>query len=66
SQGADISDIGRLLRTDTVTDIALIQTEASIINNYELGFTSEIENLRFEFSAYRSTSELHGLPFVKQ
>jgi len=58
SQGADISDIGRLLRTATVTDIALIQTEASIINNYELGFTSEVEQLRFEFSAYRSTSEL--------
>ena len=58
SQGADISDIGRLLRTSTVTAIALIQTEASIIDNYELGFISEIDNLRLEFSAYRSTSEL--------
>lgn len=58
SQGSDISDIGRLLRTATVTDIALIQTEASIIDNYEIGFTSEIDKLRVEFSAYRSTSEL--------
>ena len=58
SQGADISDTGRLLRTATVTDIALIRTQASIIDNYELGFTSEIDALRFEFSAYRSTSEL--------
>jgi iron complex outermembrane receptor protein len=58
SQGADISDIGRLLRTATVTDIALIQTEASIIDNYEFGFASTFDNLRFEFSAYRSTSEL--------
>lgn len=58
SQGADISDIGRLLRTATVTDIALIQTEASVIDNYEIGFTSEIDKLRVEFSAYRSTSEL--------
>jgi len=58
SQGADISDIGRLLRTATVTDIALIQTEASIIDNYEVGFTSTFEDIRFEFSAYRSTSEL--------
>ncbi|TWX54630.1 TonB-dependent receptor [Colwellia hornerae] len=58
SQGSDISDIGRLLRTSTVTDIALIQTEASIIDNYEIGFTSEIDKLRLEFSAYRSTSEL--------
>lgn len=58
SQGSDISDIGRLLRTATVTDIALIQTEASIIDNYEIGFTSELDKLRVEFSAYRSTSEL--------
>lgn len=58
SQGSDISDIGRLLRTATVTDIALIQTEASIIDNYEIGFTSELNKLRVEFSAYRSTSEL--------
>jgi iron complex outermembrane receptor protein len=58
SQGADISDTGRLLRTATVTDIALIRTEASIIDNYEIGFTSEFDGLRFEFSAYRSTSEL--------
>jgi len=58
SQGADISDIGRLLRTATVTDISLIQTQASIIDNYEIGFISDIDNLHFEFSAYRSTSEL--------
>ncbi|SFD18795.1 TonB-dependent receptor [Pseudoalteromonas denitrificans] len=58
SQGADISDIGRLLRTATVTDIADVQTQASIINNYELGFDSEFDNLRIEFSIYRSTSEL--------
>jgi len=58
SQGADISDIGRLLRTATVTDISLIRTEASIIDNYEIGFVSDIDNLHMEFSAYRSTSEL--------
>lgn len=58
SQGADISDIGRLLRTATVTDIADIQTEASIIDNYEIGFNSASDDIRFEFSAYRSTSEL--------
>ena len=58
SEGADISDLGRLLRTATVTDIADIHTEASIIKNYEAGFNSQFENLRIEFSAYRSTSEL--------
>ncbi|MGY8838249.1 MAG: TonB-dependent receptor [Enterobacterales bacterium] len=58
SQGSDISDIGRLLRSATVEDIALIQTQASIIDNYEVGFTSQFENVRFEFALYRSTSEL--------
>lgn len=58
SQGSDISDIGRLLRAATVDDIALIQTQASIIDNYEVGFTSQFENVRFEFALYRSTSEL--------
>ena len=59
SQGSDISDIGRLLRTATVNDIADIQTEASIIDNYEIGFTTVVDNnFRLEFSAYRSTSEL--------
>ncbi|MCO7252197.1 TonB-dependent receptor [Pseudoalteromonas sp. Ps84H-4] len=57
SQGSDISDIGRLLRSATVNDIGLIQTEASIIDNYEVGFTSQFDDLRFEFAAYRSTSE---------
>ena len=58
SQGADISDTGRLLRTATVTDISLIHTEASIIDNYELGFSSDFEQVHFEFSTYFSTSEL--------
>ncbi|WP_462159771.1 TonB-dependent receptor [Pseudoalteromonas sp. GB56] len=58
SQGADISDIGRLLRTATVNDIALIHTQASVIDNYEVGFTSVIDKLRVEGSLYRSTSEL--------
>ncbi|WP_057832952.1 TonB-dependent receptor [Colwellia sp. TT2012] len=58
SQGADISDTGRLLRTATVTDIALIRTEASIIDNYELGFSSDLEQVHFEFATYFSTSEL--------
>ncbi|MEQ5809601.1 TonB-dependent receptor [Alteromonas sp. NFXS44] len=58
SQGSDIADIGRLLRAATVDDIGLIQTEASIIDNYEAGFTSLFDNVRIEVAAYRSTSEL--------
>ena len=58
SQGSDVSDIGRLLRTATVKDIGLIQTDASITDNYEVGFNSQLENLRFEFALFKSTSEL--------
>lgn len=58
SQGSDIADIGRLLRAATVDDIGLIQTEASIIDNYEVGFTSRFDQVRLEVAAYRSTSEL--------
>ncbi|MCP4281944.1 MAG: TonB-dependent receptor, partial [Alteromonas sp.] len=46
SQGSDIADIGRLLRAATVDDIGLIQTEASIIDNYEVGFTSLFDQVR--------------------
>lgn len=58
SQGADISDIGRLLRTATVPDISLIRTEASVIDNYEVGFSSQFANWMLTVAAYRSTSEL--------
>lgn len=58
SQGADISDLGMLLRAATVTNIADIQTEAAIIDNYEVGFTSQFDQTRFEFAVFKSLSEL--------
>ncbi|AZG71902.1 TonB-dependent receptor [Shewanella livingstonensis] len=58
SQGADISDIGRLLRSATVNDIALIRTEASIVDNYEVGFSGQVGDVNYEIAAYRSESEL--------
>ncbi|QYJ87605.1 TonB-dependent receptor [Shewanella mesophila] len=58
SQGADISDLGSLLRTATVNDISLIQTQASIVDNYEVGFAGRYQDLGYQFAAYRSTSEL--------
>ncbi|WP_308368095.1 MULTISPECIES: TonB-dependent receptor [unclassified Microbulbifer] len=58
SQGADISDLGGLLRSATVNDIALIQTEASIIDNYEVGLDSHFDNFDVSIAAYKSTSEL--------
>ena len=38
SEGFDISDLGRLLRTAQVTDIAQVRTEASIVKHYEVRF----------------------------
>ena len=58
SQGSDISDLGRLLRTATVDDISLIRTEASIVDNYELGLSGQFANLTYEVAAYRSNSDL--------
>ncbi len=58
SEGFDISDLGRLLRTAQVTDIAQIHTEASIVEHYEVGFSSELDQLKIEFAAYQSESEL--------
>ncbi|WP_299787916.1 TonB-dependent receptor [uncultured Shewanella sp.] len=58
SQGADIPDLGRLLRTATVEDISLVQTESSVVDNYEVGLSGQYEDINYEFSAYRSESEL--------
>jgi len=58
SQGFSVADIGLALRAAKVNDIAKISTEAVIINNYEAGFVSKYNNIRFEATAYVSTSEL--------
>ncbi|AQS37154.1 outer membrane receptor protein [Shewanella psychrophila] len=58
SQGSDISDLGQLLRTATVDDISLIRTEASIVDNYEVGISGQIADVSYEIAAYRSNSEL--------
>lgn len=58
SQGSDISDLGLLLRTATVDNISLIRTEASIVDNYEVGLSGQFADLTYEVAAYRSYSEL--------
>jgi len=65
SQGFSVADLGLLLRAARVNDIAKIQTEPVIINNYETGFTSEFKAFRFEASAYISKSEL-GSSFIEE
>ncbi|WP_146898201.1 TonB-dependent receptor [Adhaeribacter aerolatus] len=58
SQGFSVADLGLVLRAARVTDIANIQTEAVIVNNYEVGFASEHNIFRFEAAAYMSKSKL--------
>ncbi|WP_434927398.1 TonB-dependent receptor [Shewanella sp. HL-SH2] len=58
SQGADISDLGRLLRAATVNDINLVQTQASVVDNYEIGLSGQLNDLSYEVAAYKSESEL--------
>lgn len=58
SQGFSVADLGLVLRAARVTDIANIQTEAVIVNNYEVGFASEHSIFRLEAAAYISKSDL--------
>lgn len=58
SQGFSVGDLGLVLRAARVTDMANIQTEAVIVNNYEAGFASENSIFRLEASAFISTSDL--------
>lgn len=58
SQGFDVSDLGLLLRAARVPHIDQVQTRASLIDHYELGFSGDLRALSYEFAAYRSESEL--------
>src|SRR5690606_13037696 len=42
----------------TVDDINRIQSEASVVKNYEVGFSSQLDKLYLNMAVYRSTSEL--------
>src|SRR5688500_888444 len=54
SQGFSVSDIGLVLRSARVDDIAKINTEAVIVDNYKAGFVSKFNKLRFEATGYIS------------
>ncbi|SIS63890.1 iron complex outermembrane recepter protein [Thalassolituus maritimus] len=58
SEGYDISDLGRLLRSATVTSLSQVETEASKVKHYEIGASSDVNNLHLEVAIYRSTSTL--------
>lgn len=58
SQGFSVSDVGLALRDAKVDNIDKINTEAVLVNNYELGFVSRYKKLRFELTGFISTSQL--------
>lgn len=58
SQGFSVADIGLALRDAKVDDIHKINTEAVLVNNYELGFVSRYKQFRFELTGFVSTSGL--------
>lgn len=58
SQGFSVSDIGLVLRSARVNEIAKINTDAVVIDNYEVGFVSKFKKFRFEATGYISKSSL--------
>lgn len=58
SQGFDVSDLGLLLRAASVPDLDQVQTEASVIDHYEIGFSGRFGVFNYEFAIYESESEL--------
>lgn len=58
SQGFDVSDLGLLLRAASVPDLDQVQTEASVIDHYEIGVSGRYGVFSYELAAYESESEL--------
>jgi iron complex outermembrane receptor protein len=58
SQGFSVADVGLALRDAKVDNIDKINTEAVLVNNYELGFVSKMPKFRFELTGFISTSKL--------
>lgn len=58
SEGFEVPDLGLLLRTATVNDISLIESEASIVKNYEIGLSGTQRDVFYTLAIFKSTSEL--------
>jgi iron complex outermembrane receptor protein len=58
SEGFDVSDLGLLLRAAQAPDIDQVQTEASVVDHYEVGFSGHLGRFNYEVALYRSESEL--------
>ena len=60
SEGFDIANVGSLLRNAKFTELNKLDTEAAIVKNSEIGFSSVYENVRFEMAAFYSTNNYGG------
>jgi iron complex outermembrane receptor protein len=58
SQGFDVSDLGLLLRAASVPNLDQVQTEASVIDHYEIGVSGRYGVFSYELAIYESESEL--------
>lgn len=58
SQAFGLNELGRILRAATVQDMALLQTDPIITNNYEAGFSSRFSIFNLTAAYYISTSKL--------
>lgn len=58
SQGFDVSDLGLLLRAASVPNLDQVQTEASVIDHYEIGVSGRYGVFSYELAIYESASEL--------
>lgn len=58
SQGFAINELGRILRRADENTIDNLETDPIITNNYEIGFSSKIQNLSLSAAYYISTSKL--------
>ncbi|WP_077338306.1 TonB-dependent receptor [Pseudocolwellia agarivorans] len=60
SEGFDIANIGSLLRNAKFNELSGLDTEASIVKNSEIGFSSIFDNVRLEMAAFYSTNNYGG------
>ena len=60
SEGFDIANIGSLLRNAKFSELNKLDTEASIVQNSEIGFSSVIDNVRLEMAVFYSTNNYGG------
>ena len=65
TQGFSMVDVGLYVRAAKEDDIAKMQLQPIVVNNYELGFSSSFKKVSLTASAYASTSKI-GANIVEQ